>query len=93
MPLFTQLSFEALSIDWKTPIGYVRAHLGDDMIIQGNLDPAMLYADKKKIEIAVANKISEVGRGHIFNLGHGVYPDTDATHVKHMIDTVKVYKY
>ncbi len=93
MPHFKGLSFEAISIDWKTPIDYVRGHLGADQIIQGNLDPAMLYAPMDKIDHAVANKIKEVGGNHIFNLGHGVYPDTDAHHVKRMIDAVKAYQY
>lgn len=93
MPLFKGLSFEAISIDWKTPIDYVRDHLGSDQIIQGNLDPAMLYAAPERIDIAVANKINEVGGRHIFNLGHGVYPDTDARHVKRMIDAVKAFRY
>ncbi len=93
VPSFKALDFEAISVDWKTPIDYIRGHLGGDQIIQGNLDPAAMYGSKADITTVVNDKIAEVGKRHIFNLGHGVYPDTDAAHVKHMIDTVKAYKY
>lgn len=93
MPYFGDLDFEALSIDWKTPVSHVRTNLGAEQIIQGNLDPALLYANKDQITSAVEDKIREVGGNHIFNLGHGVYPDTDYHHVVHMIETIKSFKY
>jgi len=93
MPLFTSLNFEAISIDWKTPVDHVRGHLGQDQIIQGNIDPALLYANQESIKSEVQESIASVGGRHIVNLGHGVYPDTNAAHVKCMIDAVKEYRY
>ena len=93
MPYFKALDFEAISLDWKTPVSFVRKYLGSDQIIQGNLDPALLYANPEEIKKSVKDKIEEVDRHHIFNLGHGVYPDTDASHVKTMIDSVKAFRY
>ncbi len=93
VPYFKDLEFEAISLDWNTPIDYVRKHLGKQQIIQGNLDPAILYANPDVIKRAVVAKINEAGGRHIFNLGHGVYPDTEASNVKTMIQSVKEYEY
>lgn len=93
IPHFKGLPFEALGVDWTTPVDYVRQQLGADMIIQGNLDPAFLYAPTARIQEAVRQLIDSVGGRHIFNLGHGVYPDTDAAHVQAMINAVKAYRY
>ncbi|MFT6809600.1 MAG: uroporphyrinogen decarboxylase [Saprospiraceae bacterium] len=93
VPSFTELNFEAIGIDWTTPVEYIREHLGTDQIIQGNMDPAMLYADPETISVEVHKLIRSVGGKHIFNLGHGVYPDTSADHVKVMVDAVKTFRY
>ena len=92
LPLMNQLPCDAISLDWKTSVSYASTHL-PDKILQGNLDPAQLYSSKEEITHAVKDKISDFGGRHIFNLGHGVYPDTDYTFVKHMISTVKEHKY
>ncbi len=93
MQYFREMPFEAIGLDWTTPIDYVRHHLGNDVIIQGNLDPAMLYARPSQIEQAVHDSINKVGGKHIFNLGHGVYPDMSADHVRSMVNAVKRYRY
>jgi len=93
VPYFSDLNFEAIGIDWTTPVEYIRGYLGEDQIVQGNLDPAMLYSSPEKIETEVHNLIRSVGGKHIFNLGHGVYPDTSADHVKAMVDAVKSFRY
>ena len=84
---------EVVGIDWKTSADFVRQTLGREVIIQGNMDPAYLYASPDAIA-AESHKIArEIGGKHIFNLGHGVYPDTDATHVKALVDAVKSFRY
>lgn len=93
IPHFSDLDFEALSIDWITPRSYVRSHLGEDLVIQGNLDPAQLYASSDEVAAAVENNLQNAGKRLIFNLGHGVYPDTNAQNVKRMIETVKNFRY
>ena len=86
------IDFDAVSIDWKTPPDYVRSQIGD-VILQGNLDPALLYAPISDIEVEVKRISAEMGTRHIFNLGHGVYPDTNAEHVKGFIDAVKSIRF
>ena len=93
IPKLRDLTFDAISIDWKTPIDYVRTHLGAEQIVQGNIDPAMLYASQTEIQGEVQRVFLSAGKNHIFNLGHGVYPDTRADNVKVMIDAIKACNY
>jgi len=93
LPDCTDINTEAVGIDWKTAPSYVRGFFGDDMIVQGNMDPAFLYASPEEIATEAHRIIDTVGGRHVFNLGHGVYPDTDANHVKALVDAVKAYRY
>lgn len=68
-----------IGLDWRTPIRSARARLGADAVVQGNLDPALVLAG---VEVALdgARRVLDDNaghHGHIFNLGHGVQPDTD----------------
>jgi uroporphyrinogen decarboxylase len=68
-----------IGLDWRTPIADARARLGSATVVQGNLDPALVLAGED-IAIAGANEVLADNNGHpghIFNLGHGVQPDTD----------------
>ena len=68
-----------IGLDWRTPIGDARARLGADTVVQGNLDPALVLAGADvALRGAQAVLDDNAGHpGHIFNLGHGVQPDTD----------------
>lgn len=81
---------DAVGLDWSVPIGAARRRIGGRVALQGNLDPAALYASPSKIEAEVARIIEEFGPGpgHIFNLGHGIYPDTDPARVAYLVDAV-----
>lgn len=70
---------DVVGVDWRTPLDAATALLGDRYAIQGNLDPAVLFADWSVIEAEVRRILSEgaAAPSHIFNLGHGVLPDTD----------------
>src|SRR5699024_1927147 len=63
----------AIGLDWTTDIGTARARVGDRVALQGNLDPAMLYARPEIIRQHVGDTIAAFGSGsgHVFNLGHG----------------------
>ena len=64
-----------------------------DKILQGNLDPCMLYSKPEKIQAETIKMIQMFGSQHIVNLGHGVYPDTPLEGVKAFVNTVKNYSY
>jgi uroporphyrinogen decarboxylase len=70
---------DVVGVDWRVPLDEAARRLGPRAVVQGNLDPALLFADWPVVEAEVRRVVAE-GRGatgHIFNLGHGVLPDTD----------------
>ena len=81
---------DAVGLDWTTDIGNARARIGDRVALQGNMDPAMLYAPPERIRQEVADILKRFGsgNGHIFNLGHGITPDVDPEHAKAFIEAV-----
>ncbi|MEW5249559.1 uroporphyrinogen decarboxylase [Microbulbifer discodermiae] len=81
---------DALGLDWTTNIGSARARVGDRVALQGNLDPAVLYAQPERIRAEVATLLESFGEGpgHVFNLGHGITPGVDPRHAGAMIEAV-----
>lgn len=81
--------FDVVGVDWNTPIDYALSHFQDRYTLQGNLDPARLYS-KKAIEEGVL-EIAEVMKGHrhIFNLGHGIFPDVPVENAKFFVQLAK----
>lgn len=81
---------DAIGLDWTTDIGNARARIGDRVALQGNMDPAMLFAPPERIRQEVADILRRFGSGpgHIFNLGHGITPDVDPAHAGAFIDAV-----
>jgi len=79
-----------IGVDWRSPISEAWRRIGFDRAIQGNLDPLLLLAPREVAEKRARAVIAEAaGRpGHIFNLGHGIVPETPVDHVKAMIDLV-----
>jgi len=82
---------DALGLDWTTPLGEARQRVGDRVALQGNLDPAVLYAPPERIRDAVADTLAAFGEGsgHVFNLGHGIHPDVDPDHVSALVAAVR----
>jgi len=81
---------DVLGVDWRVDIGDVRARVGDDVALQGNLDPGALFLPPDQIRERVGAVLARAGeRGHVFNLGHGVLPETDPAHVRAMIEAVR----
>jgi len=70
---------DVVGVDFRTSLTDARARLGDRYAVQGNLDPALLFAPWPALEKAVRSIVTEGAQapGHIFNLGHGVLPTTD----------------
>lgn len=84
---------DVIGTDWNMSTDFIRSTLGPDRVVQGNLDPCVLYSDHKEIEKKTKQMIEAIGGNHIVNLGHGVYPDTPLDGVKAFVNCVKEYRY
>lgn len=85
-----QTGCDALGVDWTIDLAQVRARVGDQVALQGNLDPSALYASPETIRKEVAAVLASYGQGsgHVFNLGHGIHPEINPDHVKVLVDAV-----
>jgi uroporphyrinogen decarboxylase len=81
---------EVIGLDWRVNLDEAWATVGHDVAVQGNLDPVALFASPKEIKARVGEILRRAGGrpGHIFNLGHGVLPETPVDHVIAMVDAV-----
>jgi uroporphyrinogen decarboxylase len=93
LPDISEIPCTTIGLDWNMDIRETRRLVGQNKTLQGNLDPCLLYADAKTIQVEV-NKLLDSFESprHIVNLGHGVYPDIDPEKVKVLIKTVKEYE-
>jgi uroporphyrinogen decarboxylase len=81
---------DALGVDWTTDLATARAAVAGRVALQGNLDPAVLYAPPAAIREQVGRVLASYGAGpgHVFNLGHGIHPDVPPEHAGAMVDAV-----
>jgi uroporphyrinogen decarboxylase len=81
---------DALGLDWTTDIGFARREVGDSVALQGNMDPAILYTSPSRIREEIKKILASFGQGsgHIFNLGHGIYPDIPPENVRILSEMV-----
>jgi uroporphyrinogen decarboxylase len=82
---------EVVGVDWRVPLDRAVQRISPDQAVQGNLDPAALLGPWEAVE-AAALDIVRRGRsaaGHIFNLGHGVLPDTDPDVLRRLVDLIQ----
>jgi uroporphyrinogen decarboxylase len=84
---------DVIGVDWRVNVGEAWARLGYDVAIQGNLDPVILLGSVDLIERGVKRILMEAGSrpGHIFNLGHGILPNTPVENVTALVDMVHEY--
>jgi len=87
------LDCQTIGLDWNILPDEARKRVGQDKVLQGNLDPCQLYAPPKEVRRATQAMLKSFGRKHIANLGHGVYPDTPLDGVRAFVDTVQAYQY
>lgn len=82
---------DALGVDWTTELSVARARVGDRVALQGNMDPLCLFARPERIRTEVARVLASYGpgTGHVFNLGHGILPQTPPEHAAAMIEAVR----
>jgi uroporphyrinogen decarboxylase len=90
MQAVAELDVDVVGVDWRTSLAANRQILGASKAIQGNLDPAALFASPAELRVQADAVLADAGRapGHIFNLGHGIWPDTDPDAVARLIDHV-----
>jgi uroporphyrinogen decarboxylase len=82
---------DVISVDWRLPIDRAWERVGHDRGIQGNLDPALLLGPWDRVERAALAVLDSVGGrpGHVFNLGHGVLPETDPDDLARLVGLVR----
>ena len=90
LELVREAGGDVIGLDWRVDLGDAWKRLGYDVAVQGNLDPALLLAKPAEIKRHVRAILDRAaGRpGHIFNLGHGVLPETPVEHVIAMVEMV-----
>jgi uroporphyrinogen decarboxylase len=94
-PLMAEAKPDVISVDWNADLLAVKKSLPANVAVQGNLDPHILYADKKVIRERIHRLFERMRgvNGFIFNLGHGIMPDIPFDNVKYAIEVVKEFKY
>lgn len=81
---------DVVGVDWRVPLDVARTRLGDQYAVQGNLDPALCLAPWDCVADATREVLRRAGDapGHVFNLGHGVLPETDPTILERVVALV-----
>lgn len=85
-----EVGSDVMAIDWTLPLSEATRRLGPDVVLQGNLDPAALFAPREELGAAIDSVIEEgsSAAAHIFNLGHGIHRTTDPDRVAFLVDRV-----
>jgi uroporphyrinogen decarboxylase len=81
---------DAVGLDWTIDIGIARQRVGNKVALQGNMDPAVLFASPDAIQAEVGRILASYGygSGHVFNLGHGISQHTNPEHVSVLVTAV-----
>ena len=90
LPLMKAAGGDVIGLDWRTPLDWGWDQVGADSAVQGNLDPVALFAPRPELKRRVRTILEQAaGRpGHIFNLGHGILPETPVDNVKAVVEMV-----
>jgi uroporphyrinogen decarboxylase len=90
LELMREAGGDVIGLDWRVDLGEAWARLGDGVAVQGNLDPIALFAEIPEIRRRARTILDSAGvrPGHIFNLGHGILPQTPVDHVIALVDAV-----
>ena len=94
LALLRETGADVLGADWRINLDDAWAQYGDKVAIQGNLDPATLFAPWPEIERRATDILQRAGgrTGHIFNLGHGILTETPVDNVKRLVEFVHSFK-
>jgi len=91
LPSMKETGAEVIGVDWRFPLDQAWASLKHHGAVQGNLDPVLLFADQKKLREQTDLVLKQAGGrpGHIFNLGHGILPETPVDNVQALVQFVR----
>ena len=94
LPAYVQATgVNAVSIDWTADPAMIREQVQSKVAVQGNLDPLVLIAGGAALDRAIDDVLANYGKGRlIFNLGHGIQPETPIAHVERMVKRVRAYR-
>ena len=94
LPLLHEAGGDVLGLDWRVRIDEAWASIGHEAAVQGNLDPVALFAPENELRARVHDILKRVnGRpGFIFNLGHGILPETPVENVKAVVKMVREFE-
>jgi uroporphyrinogen decarboxylase len=84
---------DVIGVDWRIEIDSARRRLGDRVALQGNLDPVALLAPWERLRPRAQHVLDQMGAraGYVFNLGHGVLPQTPVENVQRLVEFVHEY--
>ena len=85
---------DVIGIDWRTPLDEAWRMLGSEAAVQGNLDPTLLLGPRERLLARVDDVLERAAgrRGHVFNLGHGILPETPVENVKAVVEHVHAHR-
>ena len=91
MPAMRNCNSEVLGVDWRMPLDRAAELLGNRHVLQGNLDPCVLFASPEVVARETATVLDSGSKlkGHVFNLGHGILPETPIESVETLVRTVR----
>ncbi len=93
LDFIADLPADVVGLDWRGTLSTARKHLRPDQAVQGNLDPAVLFAAPDVLAARVNALLDDAGPGrHVFNLGHGIWPETDPDAVARLVDLVHAHR-
>lgn len=90
LELMKEAGGDVIGVDWRIPLNVAWQRIGYEKGIQGNMDPAILLGSARYVTKCAAEILNQAENrpGHIFNLGHGVLPETEVKNVIHLVKTV-----
>lgn len=93
LELAKQTEADVIGVDWRIELDKARQILGDNVAVQGNLDPLALFLPHKELKERIREVLDQAGGkvGHIFNLGHGITPPTPVGNAQLLVETVHEY--
>jgi uroporphyrinogen decarboxylase len=93
LPAMKGTGADVIGLDWRIPLDEGWSRLDHSAAVQGNLDPVLLFADRKELKARAEDVLRRAGgrAGHIFNLGHGILPETPVDNVKNLARFVQEY--